>query len=211
MREPGEAKAQRSTLLPPRRLFVWDPEELGDWGGRALQEVVEKELPFDGVQIRIKQKDEERFQKERERVLPNILEILRSGRTLWVNRNLELARKVRAHGLVMGRNDPPPPLPYGYSIHGAEELLRLPEPPPLFLLYGHIYPTPSKPGLPPRGLLGVQRLLHCTNLPVLAIGGITPEREEELLLLGVYGVATIRNYRLWQGIPLPSRGTLPSP
>lgn len=185
------------TIPPPRRLFVWDPFELNDFEARCLAELLKRDLPFDAVQIRIRSIGENKASHWRELLTPLCERIRHSGRILWVNRHLELAQSLKAHGLEIGTGDPAPPLPYGYSIHDEQDLDSIPVPPPTFLLYGHIYPTPSKPDLPPRGIEGLKRILRLTSFPVVAIGGITPEHEEELIALGAVGIATIRNFTLW--------------
>ena len=64
-----------------------------------------------------------------------------------------------------------------------------------FLVVGSIYETASHPG---RAAVGTGLLREAARLgrPVIAIGGITPERVPELKAAGAYGVAAIR--ALWQ-------------
>lgn len=57
-----------------------------------------------------------------------------------------------------------------------------------YLVLGAVYPTRSHPG---RRALGVQAVLAASegaSVPVLAIGGITPERTPEVLSAGAYGI-----------------------
>jgi thiamine biosynthesis protein ThiS len=60
-----------------------------------------------------------------------------------------------------------------------------------YVLAGHIYPSPSKPGLPPLGPAGLARIVAAAPCPVIAIGGITPERVAEVIQTGARGVAVI--------------------
>ena len=63
------------------------------------------------------------------------------------------------------------------------------------MVVGNIYQTPSHPDQPARG----PELIRDTarlGVPVIAIGGITPERAREMKAAGAYGVAAIRS--LWQ-------------
>jgi thiamine-phosphate pyrophosphorylase len=60
-----------------------------------------------------------------------------------------------------------------------------------YLLAGHVYPSPSKPGMPPLGLTGLTEIVAAAPCPVLAIGGITPERVAEVIGAGAHGVAVI--------------------
>ena len=60
-----------------------------------------------------------------------------------------------------------------------------------YLLVGHVYPSPSKPGLPPLGLSELGGIAAVAPCPMIAIGGITPERVNEVIQAGARGVAVI--------------------
>jgi thiamine-phosphate pyrophosphorylase len=75
-----------------------------------------------------------------------------------------------------------------------------------YLVFGTVYPTPSKPGLErAAGLAGLSRAVRATDTPVLAIGGITEERLEAVARAGAAGVAAIRLFfpgpRGWRDLP----------
>jgi thiamine-phosphate pyrophosphorylase len=57
-----------------------------------------------------------------------------------------------------------------------------------------VYRTASHPGRAPLGVAAVAAVARL-GLPVIAIGGVTPERIAELRAAGAYGVAAIR--ALW--------------
>ena len=59
------------------------------------------------------------------------------------------------------------------------------------VLAGHVYPSASKPGMPPLGLAGLVNIVAVAPCPVIAIGGITPERVREVIQAGAHGVAVI--------------------
>jgi thiamine monophosphate synthase len=63
-----------------------------------------------------------------------------------------------------------------------------------FLVVGNIYETLSHPGRPAAGLTLLTQTAGLGR-PVIAIGGITPERAAEVKAAGAYGVAAIRG--LW--------------
>jgi thiamine-phosphate diphosphorylase len=63
-----------------------------------------------------------------------------------------------------------------------------------YLLVGPVYATASHPDQAPLGRTELERIVGL-GLPVIAIGGVTPERVAELRRAGVYGVAAIR--ALW--------------
>jgi thiamine biosynthesis protein ThiS len=60
-----------------------------------------------------------------------------------------------------------------------------------YLLAGHVFPSRSKPGKVPLGLAGLTAIASAAPCPVLAIGGITPERVAEVVLAGARGIAVI--------------------
>ncbi len=60
-----------------------------------------------------------------------------------------------------------------------------------YLFFGHIYPSNSKPGLPPQGLEKLEQVVQAVDIPVFAIGGITLERIQEVKKTGCAGVAVI--------------------
>lgn len=60
-----------------------------------------------------------------------------------------------------------------------------------YLLAGHIFPTSSKPGLPPGGLELLESIREVSSLPLLAIGGITPEKVPALCRQELEGIAVM--------------------
>lgn len=102
------------------------------------------------------------------------------------------ARTVMTHGWI------------GRSVHSVGEASAALEEGADFVVVGSIYETLSHPDRPTGGL----RLVHDTaklGAPVIAIGGVTPERVRELEAAGAYGVAAIR--ALWQAAD-PASATL---
>jgi thiamine-phosphate diphosphorylase len=82
----------------------------------------------------------------------------------------------------------------GRSVHDFEEAAAAVEEECDFLVLGNIYPTESHPGRAGLGL-DLVRKTAALGVPVVAIGGITPERAAEVHAAGAYGVAAIR--ALW--------------
>jgi thiamine-phosphate diphosphorylase len=60
-----------------------------------------------------------------------------------------------------------------------------------YVLAGHVYPSASKPGKPPLGVAGLGDIVAVAPCPVIAIGGITPERVGEVIATGAHGIAVI--------------------
>ncbi len=79
----------------------------------------------------------------------------------------------------------------GVSIHSPEEARQAQRMGAGYLIAGHIYPTGCKPGLPPRGLDFLQKVVDSVSIPVYAIGGITPARAMEVAKMGAQGICVM--------------------
>jgi thiamine-phosphate pyrophosphorylase len=61
-----------------------------------------------------------------------------------------------------------------------------------WIVFGPVYDTPAKRAYgPPQGLRALERVSRGVKIPVIAIGGITPERVGEVRRAGAHGVAAI--------------------
>lgn len=75
----------------------------------------------------------------------------------------------------------------GASVHSLAEALEAQSLGAHYLFAGNIYETACKQGLPGRGLTFLQQLCARCDIPVYAIGGVTPERMPEILQTGAAG------------------------
>jgi thiamine biosynthesis protein ThiS len=82
-----------------------------------------------------------------------------------------------------------PNVPIGRSVHSPEGAVAATGAD--YVLAGHVYPSPSKPGSAPLGPAGLARIVAAAPCPVVAIGGITPGRVTEVIQTGARGVAVI--------------------
>ncbi|MCX2726463.1 thiamine phosphate synthase [Thermomicrobium sp. 4228-Ro] len=80
----------------------------------------------------------------------------------------------------------------GCSVHSVTAAERAAQVGADFLLFGNVYETASKPGRAAAGLAALQAVVRAVSCPVVAIGGITPERVPAVLAAGAHGVAVIR-------------------
>ncbi len=80
----------------------------------------------------------------------------------------------------------------GVSVHSVEEARLAAAAGADYVTYGHIFPTGSKPGLPSRGVAALAEVVAAVEIPVLAIGGITPTNVASALETRCAGVAVIR-------------------
>lgn len=72
----------------------------------------------------------------------------------------------------------------GVSVHSIEEAIEAEKRGADFLLFGHVFETDCKPGIPPRGLAMLTQLCDTVNIPVFAIGGISDSNSELCLEAG---------------------------
>lgn len=82
-------------------------------------------------------------------------------------------------------------LKIGCSIHSLDEAIKAEKKGVDYLLYGHIHCTRSKEGMTPRGLNNLRKLTQQVTIPVIAIGGITPENTHDTLAAGANGIAVM--------------------
>jgi thiamine-phosphate pyrophosphorylase len=118
-----------------------------------------------------------------------------------VNDRADVALAAGAHGVHLPGHGMPAArlrrhLPAGYlvgrSVHGADEAARAAAAGGLdYLVFGPVFETVSKPGERPQGIDALREAASAVSLPVLAIGGITPERFAGVARAGAAGVAAI--------------------
>lgn len=84
-----------------------------------------------------------------------------------------------------------PALSFGRSVHLFEEAKIAAEDGANWLLYGHLFETGSKDGLPPRGTDELAHMIQSLHVPIYAIGGIKPKHIAQLEQLNLTGIAVM--------------------
>jgi thiamine-phosphate pyrophosphorylase len=80
----------------------------------------------------------------------------------------------------------------GASAHSLDEAKAAAEQGAEWVFFGPVYDTPSKRAYgAPQGLSSLERVAAAVAVPVIAIGGITPERVGDVRRAGAAGVAVI--------------------
>ena len=124
-----------------------------------------------------------------------------SGVMLLVNDRLDVALAVGAAGVHLGTRSLPPAEArrllgasrlLGVSVHGASEAVQAAESGADYLFVGMLFETPSHPEVAARGPEFMSLVASRVDLPLVGIGGVTPERAVEILASGGHGVAAIR-------------------
>jgi thiamine-phosphate pyrophosphorylase len=125
----------------------------------------------------------------------------RHGARLLINDRADVALAVGADGVQRThaslpvaalRGISPPGFLIGASVHSTAEARQAAAEGADFVVFGPVYDTPSKRRYgPPQGLAALEAAAAAVPRPVLAVGGITPERVPEVRGAGAAGVAVI--------------------
>ncbi len=120
---------------------------------------------------------------------------------LLINDRADVAQAVGAQGVHLTERSLPvevvrrflPPLALiGVSVHDLAGARRAQEGGADFVLFGPVFETPSKAVYgPPQGVDRLGETARSVDLPLFAVGGITPERVPSCLDAGASGVAAI--------------------
>ena len=122
------------------------------------------------------------------------------GAQLAINDRLDVALAVGAEGVHLAGQSLPVDaavrlaagrLVVGRSVHGMAEAISAAAAGAEYVTFGHVFPTTTHPGLPPRGLTELAQIVETVDVPVLAIGGITVDNLNDVLATGCAGVAVI--------------------
>ena len=127
-----------------------------------------------------------------------------------INDRLDVAFAVKAAGVHLGEHGlpvseakrlvterfPKQSFLVGASVHSLEAARRAERDGASYLIFGPVFATPSKAAFgAPQGLESLRQVCAQLTIPVLAIGGITPENIRECLDTGASGIAAIRLFQ----------------
>ena len=136
------------------------------------------------------------------RLVRRCVEAVRGSSTrVLVNDRLDVALAAGAHGVHLRadsmpaarvRTLSPPGFVVGRSVHARDEAIDAAAGGGLdYLLFGTVFATASKPGRPPAGLAVLAEVASAVTIPVLAVGGVTPDNVGSVVLAGAAGFAAI--------------------
>ena len=138
-------------------------------------------------------------------LLSLVLELSRAiaGRAvLLVNERVDVAATANASGVQLGEQALPPRaarklLPpgslVGRSVHSVEGALKAEADGADCLVVGTMFETSSHPGDVPAGPRLMREVADHCDLPLIGIGGITPDNVDSVIEAGASGVAVIRS------------------
>lgn len=130
------------------------------------------------------------------------VEAVRGSRArVLVNDRLDVALAAGAHGVHLRADSMPasrvralcpPGFVVGRSVHARAEAVEAVAGGGLdYLMFGTVFPTLSKPGRAPAGPSSLADVAAASGVPVLAVGGISPDNLGEVAAAGAAGFAAI--------------------
>jgi thiamine-phosphate pyrophosphorylase len=180
------------------RYYITDRHSAG--GMAPLLRYIEAAVA-DGVDlIQIREKD--LGARELYQLATKALEFARGSRTrVLVNSRVDVALATGAHGVHLPGNsiDPkilrtilPPGYLIGVSTHTVNEIETAQSETADFAVFGPVFPPRSKTSFNPAvGVSGLRNAVRKVTIPVLALGGITPENIGSCIEVGAAGIAAI--------------------
>lgn len=76
----------------------------------------------------------------------------------------------------------------GASVHSIGEAVEASVLGADYITFGHVFETSCKPGSAPRGLTALKEVCRISRIPVLAIGGISPDNAGDVMDCGPAGI-----------------------
>jgi thiamine-phosphate pyrophosphorylase len=168
--------------------------------GRPLEVVVDAALAGGAKAVQVREKDlsTRDLYKLVERLLPIVHG---QGACLLINDRVDLTLALPIDGVHLSRTSLPPAETrallgptrlIGASCHSVEEAIEAERGGADFIVFGPLFPTPSKAAYgPPTGLTQLREVRRQVRLPIFGIGGITVCNAASVIAAGADGAAVI--------------------
>jgi thiamine-phosphate pyrophosphorylase len=184
--------------FPPRGLYAITPD--GPHPPGFLESSVEDAI--EGGAVAIQYRDKSGDGPRRHAAASALCEICRRRQVpLIVNDDVALASAVGASGAHVGRDDTAlgaararlgPDAIIGVSCYGSvEQAVEAARQGADYVAFGRFFPSSTKPGAVPCSREVLEQARDAVSVPVVAIGGITPENGAVLLAAGADVLAVI--------------------
>lgn len=168
--------------------------------GRPLEVVIEAALAGGAKAIQLREKD--LSTRDLYQLVERLLPIVRGrGAGLLINDRVDLTLALPIDGVHLSKTSLPPAEArallgparlIGVSCHSLEEAIEAERGGADFIVFGPLFPTPSKaPYGPPVGLMRLSEVSRQIRLPILGIGGITAVNVASVVAAGADGAAMI--------------------
>ena len=189
----------------PLTCYVTDRKQLT--GTQSLSECIERAVSSGADWVQIREKDLPA--QELLRVTSNAIAVAAGRARILVNDRMDVAIAAGAHGVHLGNESLPIALVVdwirrgasrefmiGASCHALVDVERAARDGASYVVFGPVFSTPSKVAFgPPLGVELLRQACRAASIPVLAIGGVTPENAGSCLDAGAAGVAAIRYFQ----------------
>lgn len=168
--------------------------------GRPLEVVVDAALAGGAKAIQLREKD--LSTRDLYELVERLLPIVRGrGACLLINDRVDLTLALPIDGVHLSRTSLPPAETrallgparlIGVSCHSLEEAIEAERGKADFIVFGPLFPTPSKAAYgPPVGLARLREVRRLVRLPILGIGGITASNAASVMAAQADGTAVI--------------------
>jgi thiamine-phosphate pyrophosphorylase len=168
--------------------------------GRPIEVVIEAALAGGAKAIQLREKD--LSTRDLYQLVERLLPIVRGrGASLLINDRVDLALVLLIDGVHLSRTSLPPAEArallgparlIGVSCHSLAEAIEADRGGADFIVFGPLFPTPSKATYgPPVGLTRLSEVRRQVRLPILGIGGITVVNAASVMAAGADGAAII--------------------
>jgi thiamine-phosphate pyrophosphorylase len=180
----------------PRLLYITDGER--GTAGRALRTVIESACSAGLPAILLRSLPAE--DADAAALIESLAPLRAAGLRVLASRRLDLARAYALDGVQLAADAVPiaearrwlgPQTLIGYSAHDGPEARAAERAGADYVTLSPVYATGSKPGAAGRGPAWLAEQIHGLGIPVLALGGVTPERAPEVLGAGAWGIAAV--------------------
>ncbi|MFC0524409.1 thiamine phosphate synthase [Pontibacillus salicampi] len=168
-------------------------------GSMSMKEFVDKAIEIYPYVDYIHVREKQRTARELVYWIETLLENGVPADRLVINDRVDVAYVTGIGGVHLGETGLSPAvvpaffkgLRAGKSVHSPRGAMDAEREGADYLFFGHVFHSTSKEGVSPRGLETFQIINEMVDIPVIAIGGITPDNIAQVMRKGAAGAAAM--------------------